>query len=291
MEKNTRSNRVLKARTLRVFTRHPSHSSIRNSIRLPFLACLRLGSLTAGTLPYKVEINTPEAIKNSSSKLLMKQCFTRDKVKTADWWIWVNNKLSKVIEYNDASLIKFDANLPIEFPIVAKRHFGSRGEGNTLIKTQEEFDKWKAGKPLERYIFERFHNYTREYRLHVDSEGCFYTCRKMLKEGTPDDQKWHRHDSNSVWIMEENPSFDKPSNWASIVEHSVKALKAVGLDVGAIDLKVQSAKDHKGINRKEPEFIVIEINSAPSFGDVTVLKYKQQIPIIAKRKYESLYKS
>jgi len=267
-------------RTLRVFSRHPSHRPIRKAIKLPFLACLRLGSLTPGSLPYKVEINSPQAIKNSSNKLLMKNCFSKNTVKTAQWWTCATMAGGYLFSDNMDM-----ATLP--YPIVAKHHFGSRGEGNTLIHNVGELNVWLKGKTVSNYIFEKYYSYAREYRLHVDSEGCFYTCRKMLKEGTPENEKWHRHDSNSVWILENNPSFDKPSNWEDVVKHSVLALNSVGLDVGAVDLKIQSETDGKG-RKRTPDFIVIEINSAPSFGEQTLQKYMQQIPIIAKRKYEHI---
>jgi hypothetical protein len=108
----------------------------------------------------------------------------------------------------------------------------------------------------------------------------------MLKNGTPEDKRWFRNDSNSTWIMEENPAFDKPVNWNTIIAECVKALNAVGLDVGACDVKVQSAKNKKGTQRTNPEFIVIEINSAPSFGAITLKKYVERLPAIlmAKKK-------
>ena len=83
--------------------------------------------------------------------------------------------------------------------------------------------------------------------------------------------------------MENNPLFDKPANWNVVVTECVKALNAVGLDVGAIDLRIQSAKDGQ-TNRKNPEFIVLETNSAPSFGERTLEMYLQEIPKILKRK-------
>jgi D-alanine-D-alanine ligase-like ATP-grasp enzyme len=85
--------------------------------------------------------------------------------------------------------------------------------------------------------------------------------------------------------METNDLFDRPSNWDEIVSHSVNALKAVGLDVGAVDLRVQSSTNSDGESRVNPKFIVIEINSAPSFGKVTEEKYIEQLPKILNRKY------
>jgi glutathione synthase/RimK-type ligase-like ATP-grasp enzyme len=99
----------------------------------------------------------------------------------------------------------------------------------------------------------------------------------MLKNNTPQDQRWRRHDDNSVWILETNEKFDKPVNWDDIVNESVKALNSVGLDIGAIDLKVQSRLDKFGNVRKNPKFIILETNSAPSFGEITSQKYLIEI--------------
>mgnify|MGYP002764499577 FL=1 len=82
------------------------------------------------------------------------------------------------------------------------------------------------------------------------------------------EERWHRHDNNSVWIVEENPQFDKPTNWDTIVAECIKALNAVGLDIAAIDVKVQSA--NKG---QDPKFIILETNSAPSLGERTTEEY------------------
>jgi hypothetical protein len=73
-------------------SRHPSHSVVRNKIKLPFRTVIRFGSTTEleDTIDKgggRIEINTVEAIKNSASKLRMKNCFTlKAGVKTADWW-------------------------------------------------------------------------------------------------------------------------------------------------------------------------------------------------------------
>lgn len=277
-----------------VRSRHNTHSGLRTKLeRLPFRSIVRLGSTTSteeinierrskGLQPAVfVELNSVDAVKNSSSKLKMKQCFTRDGVKTADWWVYHNvGTFEKInISSTDPTLIK---DMP--YPIVAKSHFGSRGEGNTLLNDRAELETWMRGKTLNNYIFEKYYNYSREYRLHISAEGCFYTCRKMLKRDAPEGNKWQRHDDNCVWILEENSQFDKPVNWNSIVEHSVKALNSVGLDVGAVDVRVQSRLDGRDRVRENPDFIIVEINSAPSFGELTEQHYLTQIPRILNRK-------
>lgn len=256
-----------------VFTRHPSHSPLRSRLPLlPFKAVIRLGSTTP-CLPGRVECNSIEAIKNSASKLLMKRCFNQAGVRTADWLEGRNTNANQISEQ-------------LGFPVIAKSLYGSRGEGNSKLDSRQALESWLKGKTLSNYIFERFYTYTREYRLHVTNDGCFYTCRKLLRDGTPEKDKWHRHDSNSVWIVEENPSFNKPTNWDKIVADCIRAKNALGLDICAFDVKVQSAEDSKKRRRDNPEWIIIESCSAPSFGDVTTQKYLVEIPRVLRRKYE-----
>lgn len=261
-----------------ILSRHPSHNVFRHNDDLKKLcikrSVVRFGSTTelddtVARGGSRVEINTTEAVKNSASKLRMKTKFTEAEVKTADWW------KAKDLPQNLEEL---------PYPLIGKNIFGSRGMGNTLLNNVDELKAWLKGKSLDNYIIEKYYNYVREYRLHVSKNGCFYTCRKMLKRDAPEDNKFQRHDDNCVWIVEENPSFDKPVNWNSVVAESVKALQAVGLDFGAIDLRIQSAKNNKGIPRENPDFIIVEINSAPSMGDITYQKYLEELPKLINSK-------
>lgn len=271
-------------------SRHPSHSSLRrqagNLPKLPFRSLIRLGSTTLFSGSNSVELNSIEAIKNSADKLRMKKCFDKLNVRTAVWFIYDKNK-KKFIRTDEAGN-EIECNIKeLPYPIIAKSHFGSRGKGNTKLDNHEELFKFVSEHNINNYIFEVFHNYYREYRLHVTKDGCFYTCRKMLKYNTPDERKWFRNDANCTWFVENNPQFDKPSNWNEIVEESVKALKAVGLDFGAVDVRVQGSTDDKGRRRIRPDFIIIEINSAPSFGKITEKKYFEILPKLLVEKYSN----
>ena len=268
-------------------SRHPTHSVLRNTLELmPFKSVIRLGSTTeyndtVAKGGNRIELNSVNSIKNSSNKLLMKNCFNEHNVRTANWWTTDNGELfiSKNLNIDNCQ----SAELP--YPIVAKHVFGSRGKGNSLLNNKKELLEWLTEKTLSNYIFEKFYNYNREYRLHISEHGCFYTCRKMLKSDTPEDKRWYRNDDNSVWILEENEAFDKPVNWNDIIEQSINALNSVGLDFGAVDLKVQSSKNSKGVERPSCEFIVVEINSAPSFGELTTIKYQEILPLLLKSKF------
>lgn len=213
-----------------------------------------------------IEINTVDAVKTSANKLLMKQAFTEAGIKTATWW-----KLED-ININE-----------LPYPVVLKHIYGSRGTGNTLICDKEDLEHALEDiTNKSRYIIEKFYNYSREYRLHITSEGCFYTCRKMLKSDA--ENRWYRNNDNSVWILEDNEMFDKPINWDEIEEHCVRALNAVGLDVGACDVRVQSATDKHGNKRQSCNFIICEINSAPSLQTVGITKYKEILPKLIQSK-------
>lgn len=257
-------------------SRHPSHKGLRKQLtKLPFRSVIRFGSTTVLEDGHKrIELNSIESIQNSSSKIRMKNCFKQANVNTAPFII--SNNRNEILEFARQH----------EFPIVKKSNFGSRGNGNTLIKNTEELERTLNDSNLSNYVFEKYCNYNKEYRLHVTKNGCFYSCRKMLKQEFKDHSNaWQRHDDNCVWILEQNENFDRPSNWNTIVEHCVKALKSCGLDFGACDLRVQNNIDREGNRRENPDFIVVEINSAPSFGEITLEKYKEILPNLLIQKY------
>jgi len=277
---------------LMIFSRHPSHSALRRRIEVPVSASIRFGSTTQTVKgkKYKVELNLPAAIECSSDKLLMKNAFKKAEVKTANWCATVGDSVLRVIDEKE-HLVWLDGNTvinQIKFPVVTKHRLGSRGTGNNLHKTHAEFAAWLNTKSEERrsnYIIEQYMNYDREYRVHVNSMGeAFYTCRKALKSDVAENLKWFRNDSNSVWFMEDNEAFMKPNNWNLIVAECVKACMAVGLDISAVDVRVQAHTDSKGRVRENPEFFILETNSAPSFGEITLEKYIEMLPKLVQSK-------
>lgn len=245
-----------KLRYLRIRSRHPSHHVIRRKILVPGLCLLRLGSTTDGsTNRFKVILNTKESIQISSNKLKMKDKFKEHNVISPEY-------------YKEAKEIPREKEA---FPILAKKIYGSRGNGMIKIDTSEDLDSFLKG-DTKGYYYEKYYAYCREYRLHVSELGCFYTCRKVRKEEATD--RWFFNNTNCSWLVEDNPSFNKPKTWDKIVKACIAAKDAVGLDLGACDVRVN----------KKGEFQIIEINSAPSFGDTTVEKYKEHLPLLIKEK-------
>ncbi len=262
-------------------SRHPSHSILRQRLPLlPFRSIVRLGSTTTG-LPNdkeRVECNSIQGIRNSASKLLMKQCFTRVGVKTAKWYTYSNG----AFHCQTPTSLETCGIVSLEYPIIAKSHYGSRGVGNTKLDTQQQLESWMRGKDLSNYIFEKFYTYSKEYRLHITSEGCFYTNRKLVRNNAPENT-WQRHNDVCVWILEDNESFKKPRNWNEIVQDCINAQQALGLDICGFDVMVQGSKN--GRERTNPKWIICESCSAPSFGEITGQKYLEEIPKVLKRKH------
>jgi glutathione synthase/RimK-type ligase-like ATP-grasp enzyme len=198
----------------------------------------------------------------------MKHAFKEYEVKSAPFYMM-----------SDLDEIDYDE---INYPIIAKRNYGSRGNGMRKLNSPEELEDFFNSDP-KGYYFEEYQNLAREYRLHVTEDGCFYACRKMIKGDTPEDQRWFRNDSNCTWFLEDNEGFNKPSNWSEIEAECVKALKAVGLDFGACDVRVSSNTQEDGTHK----FSIIEINSAPSFGEITAQKYIEMLPELLRKKRNS----
>ena len=274
-----------------LLTRHPSYAPLRKLLpRMAFRLIARFGSTTVVEDAMSkggktLEINEVRGVRNSASKLLMKKCFTAAGVTSASWW---TVRAGKFCQADDQTKVIALDKLP--FPLIVKSHHGSRGEGNSLCKTPAELTRFMSSRDMSNYILEEYMTYSREYRLHINAiDGtCFYTCIKLIKNDTPEEERFQRHDDNCVWYVESNPKFDKPVNWDKIVSECIKAIRSVGLDVGAIDLKVQSAKDSKGNTRKDPAFIVIETCSAPSMGDITTERYTKELPKLAITKAKQL---
>lgn len=251
-------------------TKNSSADNLKSMLRdvksnIPFV--VRLGSRTPieNIFPrdYRnaVEINSIRGISNSRDKIIMKRCFDEGHVKTAEWQL--------LSEVNATT-----AN----FPLIVKHKGSSKGNGIYLVHDAAELRELAARVNPAMHVAEKFYNFPKEYRIHVDKDGCFYTCRKMLKTDATD--RWHRHDSNSVWIMEENPLFERPGNWNAIVAECVKALNSCGLTLGACDIKVQTEKNMR--RGQAPDFIIMEINSAPAMGDITTVKYFEKIKEIVE---------
>lgn len=262
-------------RFARIRTKNYSANPLRRSIETDYRAVVRLGSLTPLDRIFKtprtaIEINTVDAINNSRNKLLMKTCFASGKVPQAEWW-------------RDTGFLNVRDD--IKFPLVVKRVFGFQGRGMELINNLKELDSWLSTHSdwnSSGWYFEKFYNYAREYRLHVSkNSGVFLSWRKLrTKEAT---NRWFFNSTNSNWVDEDNELFSTPKCWDKMKEAAINALNCTGLDIGAVDIRVQSNE------QEDPKFIVCEINSAPALGEVGISKYKEEITKLINNKANEIF--
>ena len=244
-------------------------------LEVPITTIYRMGSTTPTEQITKqkkyIEINSIDSCRISGNKILMKRRIRHAHCPTAEYFT--------AYDYN--FLDKCNCRLNRwKNGIIAKRKNSSKGNGLYRITNYKEarmfFDEYFED--IQNWIFEKYYTYTKEYRIHVTRNGCFYAARKMLIEGKG--ERWHRHAENSVFILEDNERFDKPNNWDDIVRSCVNALKAIGLDIACFDIKVQKN------NNEIPKYIILESNSAPCLKDVGIEKYKNALNNLINEKYK-----
>ncbi len=257
---------------LRIRSRNSSAAQLRKKVKSPVPSVLRLGSKTQTQDIFSehllrkgiLEINKVEACTISGDKILMKRAFQDAGVPTAVW-----NTLLELSSYFQTDSNETPSNFPLVFPIIIKHKHSSRGNGIYFMEDFAELKDFFANCPHpENFIIEHYYNYVREYRLHIDKFGCFLAHRKMLRSDAS--VRWHRHHSNSTWISEDNPLFCKPDNWNAIVEAAQKARIACKLDICSVDVKVQSS-------RTNPDFIILETNSASAMNENTANIYIEEL--------------
>lgn len=256
-------------RHLIVRTRNRKCYALRD-IEVPKKAILRLGSVTPTEAITRrtdvLEINPASACAISADKRLTKNALREAGVSIADECI-IPDEIRDSKENVIATILKYmqdnDCN------IIAKRYNSSKGKGLLLLDNPDAVETFVDNRKIENWVLERYYTYSREYRIHVTNDGYFLANRKMLVDGA--EERWHRHESNSVWINESNELFNKPTNWDDIVADCVKAMNAIGLDICCFDVKVQNDK------HENPKWIIMESNSAPGLNDSSIQLYREQI--------------
>jgi hypothetical protein len=268
---------------VRIRTANSTARPLRRAILTDNWAICRLGSLTAIEDCFEtpkgrvIEVNTIDAIQNSRSKLRMKDCFATKSVPQADGWTTRDGKEFHPI-FDDSLCEGMMTSNMLPYPLVAKRVFGFQGRGMRLINSIDEMREFiDSHHDLSGWLFEVYHNYAREYRLHVATKvGVFLSWRKLRRRDAT--ERWFFNSDNCEWYGTGHAMFDQPKCWKAMCKAAVDALESTGLDLGAVDIRVQSN------TQDDPKFIVCEINSAPALGEVGVEMYKDVIKKIIEYK-------
>ena len=140
--KNLKPKKTITSWYCKVRSRHPSHDVLRRSrtLLMPYRSLVRFGSPTKVEEVYPksymkgvVELNTVEAIQNSSSKFKMKSLFVDNGVESPEFYHF---KGDGMVYYSNTRDGVYYRDLP--YPLIAKKNYGSRGAGMVRIGDEEE---------------------------------------------------------------------------------------------------------------------------------------------------------
>lgn len=184
-------------------------------------------------------LNHPNAIINASNKLKTFELLKEAGVSIPPFWSGMNEAMQA---FNDGECLVARTVLN-----------GHSGEGIVIITDAAEFVK----APLyTKYIPKK-----EEYRYHVFNGEVVDVQRKARKMDVPkEDVNWKVRNLDGGFI------FAREGVVASHVasEEAIKAVAALGLDFGAVDIIW---------NQKEDKYYVLECNSAPGLAGTTLETY------------------
>ncbi|AXH71994.1 MAG: glutathione synthase/Ribosomal protein S6 modification [Podoviridae sp. ctbj_2] len=189
-------------------------------------------------------INPPEAIAKAANKLKAFKAFKEAGVPTPEWTEDVGEAVHWVREGNSM--------------VVARTKLsGHSGEGIVLVNRENIVDLPRC------QLYTEYVKKVNEFRLHVHKGNVFFIQRKARKKEVPDNEvNWQVRNHANGFIFA-NQGVDVPEGHK---EAAVKAVAALGLDFGAVDL----------IETKKGECFVLEVNTACGMEGTTLDKYVEQ---------------
>lgn len=114
---------------------------------------------------------------------------------------------------------------------------------------------YRADQPL---FYARYFPKTHEFRIHVAGDRAIHVQEKRARRDAVVDRQVRTHSNG--WVFAELQPRLHPDDLAKAKEISVAAVKALGLDFGAVDLLVRMGKKEP---RRVRAWAVCEVNTAP----------------------------
>ncbi|MEG1495446.1 MAG: hypothetical protein RRZ84_07795 [Romboutsia sp.] len=232
---------------LRIFSPNASCAPLRS---IPFnqRVLLRLGSTTPLVSKYKyLELNTINGVKTSANKITMKKAFDAAKISHSEW----------ITSKNINDIRKF---FHIHKILIAKHRNSSQGKNIYYVDNIQSLENLFTTINIKDFVFEKYYFYSLEYRVHIDvNHGCFYACRKVLKDDA--DIQWHKHANNSIFVLVTKEHI-LPECWEKMILECIKALKQMQLTIACFDILCSNDR-----------YIILESNTAPSLASYGITYY------------------
>jgi len=112
-------------------------------------------------------------------------------------------------------------------------------------------------------LYTRYIKKSEEYRIHIFMDKIFYMQKKMLRNGSVDNNFQIRNYDNGWIFCTKNIAVPQ-----DVVEQALLAVESLNLDFGAVDV---------GWNERYQKAFVYEVNTAPALEGTTLDLYSQQV--------------
>ena len=146
------------------------------------------------------------------------------------------------------------------YPLVARTRKHQAGQGFLVVNNDDElYDAIKAGF----YYYSKLYNKEREFRVHVaHGKVLVYQEKTPVSESSRDEVIWNHANGEFTFETVSWEDYD-----VLICKESVAAVKALGLDYGAVDIMTSSTEENS--------VSITEVNTSPALSDYSGERYKK----------------
>jgi len=188
-------------------------------------------------------LNDPNAVLKASNKLRAFDIMTREGVSVPTW----TDDMDRAMGWLEAGEV-----------VVARRKLqGHSGEGIVVMEGKEDF--------VRAPLYTKYFKARDEYRVHVFDGKVIDIQQKKKRADMEKDQVNFQVRSHANGFNFCREGVDLPPECA---EEAIKAVKALGLDFGAVDLR---------FNQHYNKACVLEVNTAPGLEGTTLDKYSDAV--------------
>lgn len=221
---------------LRVYQGNNSENFVKrpiNELSMEDKCVIRWGNrieapVNKGTIVY----NKSEAIERATNKKLSREIFGKEKVRSP--------KLVTPENIADG-----------DYPVIARPSTHAKGKNFIILKTKAEFQQHYLANEKNGWYYSAFVNKTREFRVHC-AHGKILGV--MEKAKGKDKIAWNRAVTGEPFVRVEQEKYP-----FSVCFYALKAVKALGLDFGGVDVM---EIEEKG----KPKGYVLEVNTSPTLN-------------------------
>lgn len=159
-----------------------------------------------------------------------------------------------------------EAKLPVpkesetKFPIIGRSRKHKAGDNFFYCENAEQVEQAKAHGAV---YFSEFYPKKNEYRVHVASGRVLLM---SVKEGDKTQIIWNKAKSNFKFRHMRRSEWLNDDKLRDICRKAKKAVKALGLDFGAVDVMADAGEGHA-------PFVITEVNTAPNLSPLALSKY------------------